>query len=242
MSGLIGSAVRKQLEGKYNLAALNRRKVEGFECYQADISDFNAILPAFTNKQVVVHLATTWRGNLPWEEHLRYSIVGTYNVFEASKRAGVKRIIYASSGVTLMGYELVPPYKDIVEGRYDKVPSTWEKLTHNSPTRPLNLYGCTKVWGEGLARYYSDAYGISILCLRIGAVNAEDRPLQPRHFSVWCSQRDVATMVEKCIEAPESLKFDILHTMSRNKWNYRDLEHSREAVGFEPQDSADNYR
>ena len=30
-------------------------------------------------------------------------------------------------------------------------------------------------------------------------------------------------MVEKCIEAPESLKYDILHTLSGNKWNYRDL-------------------
>ena len=242
MSGLIGSAVRKQLEGKYQLSALNRRRVEGVECHQADISDFNAILPAFKDKDVVVHLATTWRGDPPWEDHLRYSVIGTYNVFEASRRAGVKRIIYASSGATVSGYEQVPPYNAIAEGRYEKVPSSWMKLTHESPTHPTGIYGCTKVWGEALARHFSDTYNISVICLRIGAVNAEDRPLQPRQFSIWCSQRDVANMVEKCIEAPQSLKFDTFFVVSRNKWNYRDIEHARDVVGYVPQDTADKFQ
>jgi nucleoside-diphosphate-sugar epimerase len=242
MSGLIGGAVRKQLEGKYQLSALNRRRVEGVESYQVDVSDFNAILPAFKDKDVVVHLATTWRGNPPWEDHLRYSVIGTYNVFEASRRAGVKRVIYASSGATVSGYERISPYNAIAEGHYDQVPSTWKKLTHESPTRPTGIYGCTKVWGEALARHFSDTYGISAICLRIGAVNAEDRPLQQRQFPIWCSQRDVASMVEKCIQAPESVKFDILFVVSRNKWNYRDVEHAREVVGFVPQDTADKFQ
>jgi dTDP-4-dehydrorhamnose reductase len=242
MSGLIGGAVRKQLEGNYQLYALNRRRVEGVDCYQADISDFDAILPAFKDKDAVIHLATTWRGNPPWEDHLRYSIVGTYNVFEASRRGEVKRIIYASSGAVTSGWERVFPYNVITEGRYAEVPKTWKKLTHKSPTHPTGIYGCTKIWGEALARHYSDAYGISAICLRIGAVNSDDRPLQPRHFSIWCSQRDVATMVEKCIQAPDSVKFDIFYVVSRNRWNYRDLEHARQVVGFIPQDTADKFQ
>ena len=242
MSGLIGGAVRKQLEGKYELSALNRRRLEGVECYQADISELDAILPAFEEKDVVVHLAASWRGDPPWEDHLRYNVIGTFNVFEASRRAGVKRIIYASSGATVSGWERVFPYNAIVEGRYYEVPPNWKKLTHLSPTHPTGIYGCTKIWGEALARHYSDAYSISAICLRIGAVNLEDRPLQPRQFSIWCSQRDVASMVEKCIEAPESLKFDVFYVVSRNKWNYRDLEHARDVVGFEPQDTAERYR
>jgi nucleoside-diphosphate-sugar epimerase len=242
MSGLIGGVVRRQLEGKYELSALNRRRLEGVECYQADISDFDAILRAFEDKDVVVHLAAILRDDAPWKDLLRYNVVGTYNVFEASRRAGVSRIIFASSGSAVAGWERYFPYKAIAERRYDEVPTTWEKLSHQSPTRPDGIYGCTKIWGEALARHYSDAYGISAICLRIGAVNLEDRPLEPRHFSVWCSQRDVASMMEKCIEAPESLKFDIFYVVSRNKWNYRDLEHAREVVGFEPQDTADRYR
>lgn len=242
MSGLIGGAVRKQLEGRYELAALNRRQMEGVECYQADISDLNAILPAFRDRDVVVHLAAIWRGEPSWEDYLRYNIVGTYNVFEASRRASVKRIIYASSGATVSGWERIFPYNAIAEGRYNEVPPNWEKVTHETPTRPTGIYGCTKIWGEALARHYSDTYGISAICLRIGAVNFEDRPLQPRQFSIWCSQRDVASMIERCIQAPESLKFDIFYVVSNNKWNYRDLEHAREVIGFNPQETADKYQ
>jgi len=242
MSGLIGTAVRKRLDGKYQLTALNRSKLEGVECYQADISDYEAIAPAFKDKQVVVHLANNWRGESPWEANLRYSVIGTYNVFEASRHAGVERVIYASSGATVSGYELNSPYKEIVEGKYDQVPSKWNILTHESPIRPKNIYGCAKVWGEALARQFADTYGISMICLRIGFVNAEDRPLNARHLSVWCSQRDVSDMIMKCVEAPQSLKFDIFYVVSRNKWNYRDLEHAREVLGFVPKDTADSFQ
>ena len=78
---------------------------------------------------------------------------------------------------------------------------------------------------------------MSIICLRIGAVTRENRPTQPRMFSVWCSHRDIAQMVEKCVEAPDSVKFDIFFAVSDNKWSYRDFSHAREVVGFEPQDS-----
>jgi nucleoside-diphosphate-sugar epimerase len=241
MSGLIGGAVKKQLEGKYQLYALNRRRVGGVECYQTDVSDFDAILPAFREKDVVVHLAAIVHGDQPWEDYLRNNIIGAYNVFEASRRAEVKRIIFASSGATVAGWERVFPYNAITEGRYDEVPSPWKILTHESPVHPKGIYGCTKVWGEALAQHYSDAYGISIICLRIGAVHSEDRPLKPRDFANWCSQRDVASMVEKCIQAPESVKFDIFYVLSKNNWRYRDLEHAREVVGFVPQDTADKF-
>ncbi len=83
---------------------------------------------------------------------------------------------------------------------------------------------------------------MSVICLRIGAVNLEDRPLSPRQFSVWCSQRDVAQMVERCIAAPESLRFDIFYAVSDNKWSYRDVAHARDVVGYLPQDRAEDHR
>ncbi len=50
MSGLIGGVVRKQLEGKYELSALNRSNVPGVKCLQADIADLDAIQPAFESR------------------------------------------------------------------------------------------------------------------------------------------------------------------------------------------------
>jgi nucleoside-diphosphate-sugar epimerase len=242
MSGLIGGAVRRQMEGRYDLRALNRRDVPGVRCFRADIADLGAIQPAFEGVEAVAHLAAVVSGTAPWEEVLHHNVIGTYNVFEAARRAGVKRIVYASSGATVSGWEREAPYGALGAGRYGEVPKAWGKLTHETPVRPAGLYGCSKVWGEALARHFSDAYGLSVICLRIGAVNREDRPLSPRHFSVWCSQRDIAQMVERCVEAPEGVRFDIFYAVSDNKWSYRDVEHAREVVGYAPQDSAEAHR
>lgn len=242
MSGLIGGTVRKQLEGRYDLRALNRREVPGVTCHRADIADLEAIQPAFAGVDAVVHLAAIALGNATWEETLHHNVIGTHNVFEASRRAGVRRIVYASSGAAVSGWEQEEPYRALVEGRYEEVPQTWKKLTHESPVRPSGLYGCSKVWGEVLARHFSDAYDLSILCLRIGTVNQDDRPVHPRHFSVWCSQRDIVQMIEKCIEAPVHVRFDIFYVVSDNRWSYRDVAHAREVVGFVPQDTAEAYR
>ena len=48
-------------------------------------------------------------------------------------------------------------------------------------------------------------------------------------------------MVDRCIAAPEGVKFDIFNVVSNNKWNWFDLAHARDVVGYEPQDSAENY-
>ena len=242
MSGLIGQVVRKQLEPKYDLTALNRSPLEGVKCHQADIADLAAIEPAFDGQDVVVHLAARVATDASWDDLLPANIIGTHNVFEAARRAAVKRIVFASSGATISGYERDDPYRSLARGDYDNVPQSWPNFTHESRVRPSGLYGCTKVWGEALARYYSDAYGISVICLRIGAVNRDDRPSLPRHFSVWCSQRDIAQMVERCVEAPDEVKFDTFYVVSRNKWGYRDLSHARDVVGYEPQDAAEDHR
>jgi nucleoside-diphosphate-sugar epimerase len=241
MSGLIGGAVRRRLEGRYDLRALNRRAVTGVPCHQADIADLDAIEPAFEQVDTVVHLAAIAHGGTGWDLVLSHNVIGAYNVFEAARRRGVKRVVFASSGATVTGYEQNAPYAALAAGRYDEVPA-WSMLTHESPVRPVGLYGCSKVWGEALARHYADAHNLSAICLRIGAVTPEDRPLEARQFSVWCSQRDVAQMIERCIEAHDSVRFDVFYVVSDNRWSYRDLDHARAVVGYQPQDRAEDFR
>lgn len=241
MSGVIGNAVLKYLKDKYNFTALSRREVCGVPCVRADIAEFEAIKSAFKGKDVVVHLAAAL-GNDSWEGILHSNIIGCYNVFEASRLGGVRRIIFASSGATVWGYENDFPYSAIMEGEYEKVPKDWPMLTAELPVRPDGIYGSSKVWGEALGRYYSDVYGLSVICLRYGRVKAEDRPSTPREFSVWCSHRDAAQMVERCIDAPESICFEIFYVVSNNRWRHRDIEHARQVVGFEPQDGVTDYK
>ena len=241
MSGLIGSALRRHLDPEvYALRSLSRRAVDGVPSHQADIGDLDAIQPAFTGVDTVVHLAAAV-GSPPFEALLHTNVVGTYNVFEAARRAKVSRVIFASSGATISAWERDEPYRALVDGRYDGL-RDWPMITHETPLRPAGLYGASKVWGEALGRHYADAHGLSVICVRIGRVRAEDRPREPREFAVWLSQRDAARMVERCIAAPQTLRFDIVFVTSRNRWGYRDLDHARAVVGFEPVDAAEDHR
>lgn len=110
MSGLIGGLLRQHLEarGGYELSALNRRIIDGVRCFQADIADAEAIKPAFAGQDVVVHLAA-YLGSDDWEGQLAGNVIGSYNVFEAARLAGVKRVVFASSGNAVRGFEQVAP-------------------------------------------------------------------------------------------------------------------------------------
>jgi nucleoside-diphosphate-sugar epimerase len=105
MSGLIGGALRRHLEGKYVLSALNRQPLPGVKCHRADIADLAAIAPAFEGVDTVVHLAARTGSSESFDEILGANVIGTYNVFEAARRAGVGRVIFASSGATVSAWE-----------------------------------------------------------------------------------------------------------------------------------------
>ena len=130
MSGLIGGLLKDHLlnEGGYELKALNRSYVEGVENHQADISDLDAIKPAFDGQDVVVHLAA-YLGSQGWQWQHDNNVLGTYNVFEAARLAGVQRVIFASSGSAIRGFERVKPYKDIADGNYGEVPKDFRMIT-----------------------------------------------------------------------------------------------------------------
>ncbi len=242
MSGLIGSTLYRELGDRYAWVALNRRPMPGVETVQADIADLGAIRPAFEGVDSVVHLAANAQMDAPWEEVLHANVIGTYNVFEAARQAGVRRVIYASSGATVSGIQREEPYRALVEGRYSDLQESWPMLTQRSMPRPAGLYGVSKVWGEALARHFVDSSPLSILCLRIGYVNRENRPLAPAHFANWCSQGDIVQAIARSIEAPDDLRYDIFFVTSNNQWSYRDLQHTREVLGFEPQDAAEDHR
>ena len=184
MSGLIGGLLKDHLIsiGEYQLSALNRSFVEGISTHSADIADLEQIRPAFENIDVVVHLAA-YLGSDSFEEQLPTNIIGTYNVFEAARAAGVKRVVYASSGSTVRGVENIYPYGEIAQGNYENVKGPIPLITHQD-IRPGGVYGATKVWGEALARHFSDTYDMSILCVRIGSVTKENIPYPDNSFDL----------------------------------------------------------
>ena len=255
--GLIAGAIYNRLAAKpdeYELHALARRRLPSDRVPEgrrldipddrftlSDMSDLDQLFNVFKGMDVVVHMAADPSGGGGWESVLNSNIIGAYNVFEACRIAGVGRIVSASSIQASSGYRAEEPYLSISEGRYEDLPDPLPIVKKKWPTRPMNIYASSKVWGEGLARIYADIHGLSCLCLRIGWVVAEDRPPNPNAVDVWCSQRDIAQIAECCIIAPESLRYDIFYGLSDNKHRWVDIDHARTTIGFNPEDRAEDH-
>jgi NAD+ dependent glucose-6-phosphate dehydrogenase len=242
--GTIGTAVREHLAGRFELVSLTLTPQE-FPSHVADISDLDAIRPAFQDVDAVVHLAASADLEASWEDVLRNNIVGTYNVFEAARQAGVARLVYPSSNHVVGMYEL-----DGAPGIYDT--SDERRYDHTTEHRPDSLYGVSKAYGEALGRMYMERHGLRVFCLRIGAVRAHDDPTEAtavplidldaegqrnRLRAVWLSRRDCAELIGRCLEV-EDVSWAIVYGVSGNPRRFWDLEHARELLGWEPEDAA----
>ncbi len=238
MSGLIGGLAGRTLAETYEVTALGRGEVEGFSTTVTDIGDgIDGILPALENVDTVVHMAAS-RGNVSAETHIKANIVGVYNLFEACRLSGVKRIIAASTGAVVAGYEQDEPFRSIVHDPDFVMPEPRPIITVDAPVRLRGFYTVSKMFTENLGQMYSEQYGLSIICIRVGKVEVDDVPLNARNASVWCSHRDIVQMIDRAIHAPEDLKYAVVFACSDNPTRYRDIEHARKLLGFVPQDSA----
>ncbi|MBT3941883.1 MAG: NAD(P)-dependent oxidoreductase [Chloroflexi bacterium] len=248
LSGAVGSAIRPALEERYEVAALSRSGVDGIPSalnFKGPVQDAAAIAPAFEGVDTVIHLAADGGAhssegmNAGWESMLQNNVIGAYNVFEAARAAGVKRVIFASTGATVIGYEQESPWSELVSEDDSETPNSWPNVTRDSEPKPHSLYGASKLIGEDLARYFVNTTDMSIICLRIGGVGAQDVVNGVRGRSIYCSHADMAQMAVKCVEAPDTVRFDIFYVVSDNKYGYRDISHARDVVGYEPTGSAE---
>jgi nucleoside-diphosphate-sugar epimerase len=208
--------------------------------YAADCTDADAMARAMEGKDLVVHMAAVPDVDAPWSDILASNLDGTYQVFEAARAAGVERIVYASSIMVNWGCRQDEPYKSIVADTYTGSSAEIPIVDHLAPVRPDCLYAASKVAGEALARTFVAAHGMSILCLRIGWVKADDNPGTLGAGSFWCSKRDIARLVEASLRAPDALRFDIFYGVSHCAWRWPDIAHAKELLGYEPLDRAED--
>jgi hypothetical protein len=150
-------------------------------------------------------------------------------------------VVFVSSGSTMCGYEWFEgsPYGMLARNELDRLPAGARMLTHADPPRPDSFYGVGKLFGENTGRLFSDRYGMSVLCIRLGAVLPDDRPALIRHFPGYLSQADAVQMIDKCLSAPASLKFDIFDAISENGRRWRDTDHAKDVIGWRPTGSSD---
>ncbi len=243
-SGHIGGFLRAGLPDEYELSGLDIRPSEGIPYHLADLTDFDSARPAFEGLDVVVDLANNPAGNLPWELAYRNNIPAIYNSLRAAQEAGVRRYVFASSNRATEGYEADEPYRSICRGEYDGLnPATIPLITTAMPVRPNGPYGIAKAFGEAAARYFSDSFGMSVICLRLGTVDRGDgRPRAVRQFATLLTQRDLVHLFHCAIEAPDHLQFAIFYGVSNNTWRFWDIDDAQRLIGYRPQDNTEDWR
>ena len=222
-SGGIGTRLRKLLPPLYPDLILSDLRApadlrSGETFVPADLSDFAAVRRAVEGVEGIVHLGGhSVEG--PWETILGANIIGTYNLFEAARQAGVGRVVFASSNHAVGFY---PRSKTI--GLEETV-------------RPDSRYGVSKAFGEAVAAFYAFKHGIGSFCIRIG--NVDDRPVDARRLAIWLSPGDLVSLIRIGLDTP-NLVHEVVYGMSDNARAWWDNSRAKE-LGYRPKDRAEDH-
>ena len=224
-AGNIGKVLRQGLRGRYpklrlmDIAPLGEA-APGEEISAADVRDMAAMEKLMAGVDCVVHLAGVPSEDA-WDKILPLNIVGCYNAFEAARRQGVRRFIFASSNHAVGFHRRERFIDNLVQ------------------PRPDSRYGVSKVFGEALGRLYADKHGMDVACLRIGSFRTPDGPTNVRMLNTWISHRDMVQLVTRCIEAP-SYHFIVVYGVSanlRSRWDNSNVRF----LGYRPQDNSETF-
>ena len=227
-TGVIGRTLMEDLDGVFALTGTSRQPQDDPRFRVLDFDDIDAVAEAFAGQDAVVHMhAKSNHDTDELEPYLQPNVVGVYNAYEAARRAGVKRFVFASSNHATGWYELVG-----------------ERCDAESTPRPDGMYGVAKVWGEAVGRYYSDRFGMEVVCLRIGSYKYRQKPPEwdsgARILSTWLSDRDLVNLVRRSVEAP-GIRWGIYYGISANARAYWDITNAVTELGYRPRDNAEEY-
>ncbi|MEU1804025.1 NAD(P)-dependent oxidoreductase [Streptomyces sp. NPDC019937] len=189
----------------------------------ADLADKDALRQAVEGVDAIIHLAGISL-EASFEKILAANIQGTYNLYEAAREAGVRRIVFASSNHAV-GFTPRPAGDDA------------PLIPIDTPRRPDTYYGISKSFGEDLASYYWDKHGIESVAIRIGSCFPQ--PTNVRMLSIWMSPADGARLLHAALTA-QDVGYTVVYGSSANTRLWWDLSSAR-ALGYDPQDDSEPY-
>jgi uronate dehydrogenase len=222
--GGLGTALRGRLKANCEVLRLSDKAalgtpLAGEEIVQADLSSADEVDAMVKGVDAIVHMGGI-SVEAPFADILQANILGAYHLYEAARRHGVKRIVFASS--------------NHVTGFYKQS----ETIHADHPPRPDGFYGLSKAFGEDLARLYFDRHGIETACVRIGSSFPE--PKDRRMLATWLSFDDLHRLITACLSTPV-LGHSIVFGMSNNAVTWWDNSRARH-IGYVPCDTSDVFR
>ncbi|MFD1540411.1 NAD-dependent epimerase/dehydratase family protein [Nonomuraea guangzhouensis] len=220
-AGQVGSVLREPLRRRLRrLISVDRAPLtaEGpnEEVHQAQLAGIEDAISVIDGADAVVHLAGV-PDEAPLADLLEGNVLGTHHVLEAARRTGTKRVVLASS--------------NRLTGCYPAA----QTVSAQMPPRPDGLYGVSKVAVEALGRLYADKFGLQVVCLRIGSLEAE--PSEPRHLATWLSPDDCAGFVWAALTRAD-VTFTAAYAVSANSRRFWELD---DRLGYRPRDDAEAY-
>ena len=222
-AGFVGSQLREFWGDIFELRLTDIKPIDNLAAHEEfaemDITKYDEFLAACAGVDTVVHLAADRSPSAEfYKTLLDLNIIGCYNGFEAARVAGCRRIVFASSVNTILGYR----YK--------------ERTFPHSPVFPLNIYGATKCFGEALGRVYMHQHSLSCIMVRLSSPRFDQNgDWDPADSNDMLSPRDNAQLFRRCVEV-ENVDFAIVHGASRHQSEWMDLEETSRLLGYEPQD------
>jgi uronate dehydrogenase len=221
-SGRLGTAVRRGLGGQWPLLRLTDVRAIAdpephAEVVTCDLADAAAVDRLLVGVDAVVHFAGYPR-EAPWPQILASNVVPVTNLWEAARKAGTRRIVFASSNHVVGFNDRADPADPRVRAR------------------PDSRYGVAHAFTENLASFYADKFGIAGFGIRVGSMC--EQPTDARMLATWLSPGDLVRLVAVGLSA--EYHFELVYGVSRNArgwWNNA----RAYALGYDPQDRSDRW-
>lgn len=252
-SGLIGQRLAAGLRDEYDLVLYDKEPpADGTDARfsSVDLADAALLDGAFEGIDALVHLAARHRGGPSFHEVLTNNIVGTYNVLEEARRAGVRKIVFASTNHVQNGHA------SHISGDYtaidEQFAQTGKPISLNDPPAPDSYYGVSKLFGEDLGRYYACFLKtFQFISVRIGWAapeNPADVSLAKfrrsegveRHYrALYLSHADCIQIFHRAIET--DIDYAVAYAISDNPTPLFDLTETKRVLGYHPTGDAETY-
>lgn len=188
-AGRVAKAIVERLIGDgHSVVAIGRtpgRAVPGARYVPADTTDIASMLSALDGITHIVHLAAIpWPGGAPASEVFRINCLGTFTVYEAAARKGIRRVVAASS-INAFGYNF----------GCRGFPIPYLPVDEELPGFTTDAYSFSKQVTERIADYAWRRDGITSLMVRIPYVAPAERS----------DREPVRAHAERCRRSLESL-------------------------------------